>query len=208
MKQQINLYDPILRQPRPVFSAAASAQGLVLVLVALGLFQAYAKWEVSTLSANVEEMRGAKAVAEKRYQALQARSPRKTPDPGLDARIASLTDEIDRATKLADALGAGEFGNAAGMSGYLTGLARQRIEGLWLTRIEIRKGGEAIDLAGRSTTAEQVPQYLQRLSAEPAFRGRSFGGLNVRREESGVSFRLGSSAIDPDLAGGFGEQPR
>lgn len=208
MKQQINLYDPILRQPRPVFSAAATAQGLVILLVALALFQAYAQWQVSSLARNVEELRNAKTIAEKRYQALQARSPRRTPDPSLEGRIASLTDEITRAGKLANALGAGEFGNAAGMSGYLTGLARQRIEGLWLTRIDIREGGEAIDLAGRSTRAEQVPEYLQRLSTEPAFRGRSFGGLALRREEAGVSFRLGSSTINPELAGGSSEQPR
>lgn len=208
MSQQINLYDPILRQPRPVFSATASAQGLSVVFLALVLVQMYAGWQVSSLSSNVDELRNARVLAEKRYQTLQAQSPRKTPDPGLEGRIAALTDEVTRATKLADALGAGGFGNAAGMSGYLIGFARQRIEGLWLTRIDIREGGEAIDLTGRSTTADQVPAYLQRLSAEPAFRGRSFGGLSVRKEETGVSFRLGSSPITTDLAGGAGEQPR
>jgi hypothetical protein len=180
MRQQINLYDPILRQPRPVFSAAASAQGLTLVFLGLVLFQVYAQWRVSSLAANVEDLRNARTVAEKRYEALQARTPRKTPDPGLDGRIASLTGEVARATKLADALGAGGFGNASGMSGYLVGLARQRIEGLWLTSIDIREGGNAISLAGRSTSAEQVPQYLQKLSGEQAFKGRTFGGPACR----------------------------
>lgn len=202
MRQQINLYDPILRQPRPVFSAAASAQGLTLVFLGLVLFQVYAQWRVSSLAANVEDLRNARTVAEKRYEALQARTPRKTPDPGLDGRIASLTGEVARATKLADALGAGGFGNASGMSGYLVGLARQRIEGLWLTSIDIREGGNAISLAGRSTSAEQVPQYLQKLSGEQAFKGRTFGGLALRTEDSGVSFRLGSSSLATESAGG------
>jgi MSHA biogenesis protein MshI len=201
MRQQINLYDPILRQPRPVFSAAASAQGLVLVFLGLLLFHAYAGWRVSSLAANVEELRGTRELAEKRYQALQARTPRKTPDPGMEGRIAGLTEELGRATKLADALGAGGFGNASGMSGYLVGLARQRIDGLWLTRIDIRAGGNAIDLAGRSGSAEQVPQYLQKLSGEQAFKGRTFGGLALRVEETGVSFRLGSSSLASESAG-------
>lgn len=202
MRQQINLYDPILRQPRPMLSATASAQGLGLVFLGIVLFQIYAQWQVSSLAANVEELRAASALAAKRYDTLQATSPRKTPDPELDGRIAALTEEVGRASKLADALGAGAFGNATGMSGYLVGLARQRIEGLWLTQIEIREGGNAINLAGRSTSAEQVPQYLQRLSGEQAFKGRTFGGLALRKEEAGVSFRLGSGALAADSAGG------
>ena len=202
MRQQINLYDPILRHPRPVFSAATSAEGLVLVFLGLVLFQIYAQWRVSSLSASVEELRNTRTVAEKRYEALQARTPRKTPDPGLDGRIANLTEEVARATKLADALGAGGFGNASGMSGYLVGLARQRIEGLWLTRIEIREGGNAIDISGRSSSAEQVPQYLKKLADEQAFKGRTFGGLALQKEESGVSFRLGSGSLATASAGG------
>jgi Tfp pilus assembly protein PilN len=126
----------------------------------------------------------------------------------MDVRIAALTDEVGRAVKLADALGAGGFGNAAGMSGYLIGLARQRIEGLWLTRIDIREGGDAINLSGRSITAEQVPQYLQRLSAEQAFKGRTFGGLAVQKDDAGVSFRLGSAAIAAGSSEAGNEQPR
>jgi hypothetical protein len=202
MRQQINLYDPILRQPRPMFSATASAQGLGLVFLGMVLFQLYAQWQVSSLAANVEELRDASALAAKRYETLQASSPRKTPDPELDGRIAALTEEVGRASKLADALGAGAFGNATGMSGYLVGLARQRIEGLWLTRIDIREGGNAINLSGRGASAEQVPQYLQRLSGEPAFKGRIFGGLALRKEEVGISFQLGSGALVTEAAGG------
>ena len=65
----------------------------------------------------------------------------------------------------------------------------------------LEAGGNAIDLAGRSGSAEQVPQYLQKLSGEQAFKGRTFGGLALRVEETGVSFRLGSSSLASESAG-------
>lgn len=204
MRQQINLYDPILRQPKPVFSAVATLQTLLVVLTALILFHTYAQWQVAALAASVKQLQASHTLAGRRYQELQTRNPRKTADTGLETRVMVLATEVGRAHKLADALSAGAFGNAAGMSDYLVALARQRIEGLWLTRIDILQGGQTLDLSGRSLEAERVPQYLQGLSTERVFNGRTFGQLKLQRDDTGLDFILGTAATKPG-PGGSGE---
>ena len=204
MRQQVNLYDPILRQPKPVFSALATLQTLLVVLAALILFHAYAQWQVTALAANVKQLQTSHTLAGQRFQELQNRNPRKTPDTGLEDRVTAVAAEVGRAHKLADALSAGAFGNAAGMSDYLVALARQRIEGLWLTRIDVLQGGQTLNLAGRSLEAERVPQYLQGLSAERVFNGRIFGQLKLQRDETGLDFILGTAAAKPGPGGNGG----
>lgn len=196
--QQINLYQPILRRPKPVFSASAIAQTLVLVTAGLLLIQGYGAWRVSHLSDSVQHLRANRDTAAAAYQELTRRQPRREPDPELQQRVERLAAEVDRARELAEALGSGAFGNASGLSAYLIGLARQHEEGLWLTRIVLASGGEVIGLDGRSLSPEAVPGYLQRLSDEAAFRGKAFGHLELRNGESALDFRI---ATTPSQAG-------
>lgn len=191
--QQINLYQPILRRPKPVFSASAIAQTLVLVTAGLLLIQGYGAWRVASLSDSVQQLRASRDTAEGAYQELMRRQPRREPDPQLQQQVEQLAADLDRARVLAEALGSGAFGNASGLSEYLLGLARQHEEGLWLTRIVLDAGGEVIGLDGRSLSPEAVPGYLQRLSSEAAFKGKAFGHLELSRGETALDFRIATT---------------
>lgn len=97
-----------------------------------------------------------------------------------DARLALLRD-----------LGQHEPGTGAPFSALLTGLARQDLDGVWLEQIELADAGESIALAGRTLRAEDIPTFLRRLRAEPAFAGRKFRTFQIERAaERGAGLRF------------------
>ena len=73
---------------------------------------------------------------------------------------------------------------------------------LWLTAIAVNGGTGAIELAGRSLDAKLVPEYMQRLSGEPALAGQRFDRFEITHDdETGEAvFRATSRAAAITLA--------
>ncbi len=109
-----------------------------------------------------------------------------------DARLAMLRD-----------LGRSRNRPESSFSNLLAGLARQDLENLWLERIEITEGGDAIALEGRSLRPEDVPALLRRLGTEKGFAARDFRTFEIERREDalpGVAFRI-ATRDDDSIAG-------
>ena len=53
MRQEINLFQPIFRREKKVFSAAAMLQILGVVAVALGVIYAYGQWQLASARAEI-----------------------------------------------------------------------------------------------------------------------------------------------------------
>jgi hypothetical protein len=195
MYQQINLYQPIFRKQRQIFAAATMLQAVGVVALALLGIYVYAFAQVGALEVAVVQLEG-------REKALLTQLTRI--DPGLGAnRRAELDAEVRRLNatlldqqRLIDVLRDQPLGGVQGFSGYLSALARQRTPELWLTEIGINGGTAAIELAGRSLSPELVPEYMQRLGAEPALAGQQFDSFAIELDdESGEStFRATSRA--------------
>jgi len=195
MYQQINLYQPIFRKQRQIFSAAAMLQALGIVAAALLVIHGYGLAKVGRLEAEVVQLEG-------REKALTTQIARI--DPALSAnRRAELETELRRLNatlvdqqKLIDVLRDRPLGDTTGFSGYLAALARQRTPELWLTELAVNGGTRAIELAGRSLRPEIVPEYMQRLGTEGALAGQRFDRFEIERDdETGEStFRATSRA--------------
>ncbi len=198
MKQQINLFQPGLREPQRVFTARAMLRTLAAVVVGLFAVHGYAWWQVDRLAAQARELSAARTAAEQGFTELQARLPKRLADPALAARVAALQAELEQTRRLAAALNEGAFGNTAGLSPFLTGLARQHVAGTWLTRVDIAAGGAQIGVEGRAQAPELVPMYVQRLAAERAFEGKVFSRLELARApaETAVAFSLATVGIE------------
>ena len=61
----------------------------------------------------------------------------------------------------------------------MSGFARLSQSDLWLTGFLVTVGGEEIEIRGRMLDPSKLPAYVQRLSSEPAFRGRRFAALEM-----------------------------
>jgi Tfp pilus assembly protein PilN len=201
MYQQINLYQPIFRKQRQIFSATTLAQLLGVVAAALLGIYAYGVLQMRGLDAEVVQLEG-------RERALTTQLARIDPAQNHNRRV-EVEEELKRLNarlltqqRLVDVLRERPLGSASGFSGYLAALGRERTPELWLTQFAINGGNGALELAGRSTRPELVPEYLQRLGREQALSGQRFDALEIEHDaENGEAvFRATSKAAAPTAA--------
>jgi hypothetical protein len=82
-------------------------------------------------------------------------------------------------------LGKGGPAGPGGYSEYLRAFARQTVQGLWLTSIQIAEGGGQLTMSGRALQADLVPVLIGRLKQESVLRGRPLEGLAITRSTAG-----------------------
>ena len=133
MSQQINLYNPLLLKQKKIFSSKTMAQAISLIALGLIAVYGYAYYQVTLLQMETE-------YAAKRHAAVQARLTRITQQFGprqksadLELNIRHAEAELQALTEVQAALKQGGLVSAGGFSPYLKALARQAVEGLWLT---------------------------------------------------------------------------
>jgi len=181
--QQVNLYQDELKIQKLNYSSLMLAQlSLVLIVVLSGVTGfSYFKLQQHQVSLVDKQQKQKMAMAE--LQKIQAELSLRKKDANLAKRINERTNELANKQKVINILSRDEFGNTNGFIEHVTGLARQRIEGLWLTQIRISDGGTDVALHGTTTKPDLLPKYLQRLSSEKIFTGTEFQSLLMARQE-------------------------
>lgn len=204
MSQQINLYTPAFRKEKKQFSSEAMLQALVLVLVGLMTLYVYARFQVATLARQASAFDEQVRAGLERVKQIPG-APSATDEKQVDTRIAELDARLRASEQLL-----AQPGMSRASTGYvepLRALARQRVEGVWLTSIALTGDAGELSLNGRALRAELVPQYIDRLTKDPAMRGRRFATLAIERDAAAkpadrnatqtpesVSFRLSAGA--------------
>lgn len=183
MRQEVNLYTSDLRprkEPLVFRQLAWSAAALVVMFAVAGLWLWHrhhallaeqASLQVSVSALQADDDRLAKAVGAMHI------------DPALSRSVASLKSDIDQRLRLLSQIhrlsGAGQMG----FSPYLTALARQSASDLWLREVVLNGSTGDVTLSGRTTKPEAVPDYLERLRQEAAFKGKSFAEFDMQRDD-------------------------
>jgi hypothetical protein len=195
MYQQINLYQPIFRKQRQIFSARTMAKAAAAVVLGLGGLYAYGYARVAGLEAEAEQLRN-------RERALIAQTARFDVGTGRERSAALERQHVRLKAELAAQrrrLAAGRahpHGATSGFSAALAALGRQHATGVWLTDIAIDGSSRRIELAGASIGAELVPEYLERLGSDAALAEQTFERLEIERADDGsVRFRVTSKAV-------------
>lgn len=179
MSQQINLFNPIFLKREKYFSAITMLQGLGLILAGSILVMIYARAQLSSLEAE------AKATAV-RLKSTQAQLAKVTTTYGarpaskaLEQEIRKVESDIRVQQQVLAVVHKGNFDRTQGYSEYFRALARQIVDGLWLTGFTIVGTGSGIELHGRALRPELVPEYINRLKREPVMEGKSFSALQM-----------------------------
>lgn len=200
MKQQVNLYQPIFRKEKKVLSALTLLQGWTAIFIGLSAFYAYALWQTKAVEGQLVGFEARRAAVSQRITALAGAHPARTKSLALEQEVERLRVELRAKQRIVAHLGEQDAGNVEGFSGYLEGLARQRLPLTWLNRVALHKGGRELELTGSTLRPEQVPQYLQRLASEPALAGARFQRLEMNRAKDDpgrIDFKLSSGAGEP-----------
>jgi hypothetical protein len=198
VSQQVNLFNPAFEQQKKVFAARAMAQALGLLLagvVALGL---YASSRVAALQKQADA--GAAQLEKKRARLAGVSSefaPRQA-SPALQAQLAEAEARLASLRQVAGVLDRGELGNTQGYAEYFRALARQNVDGLWLTGVTVGAAGNEIGVRGRALDAALLPGYLGRLTREKTMQGKAFGSLQISQAAPVHAVgKVGKDAVAP-----------
>ncbi|WP_371762465.1 PilN domain-containing protein [Massilia sp.] len=179
MSQQINLFNPAFQPQKKIFSVNAMAGALgVLVLLVVGT-GVYAKVRIAQVEARVARGEEEVQAAQKRLEAATAEFAPRTKDGRLEAEVAAAQAEHDALRRVADVIQRGDLGNTEGYAEYFRALARQSVDGLWLTGVTITGAGAEIGVRGRALDPALVPGYLARLRNERVLQGKPVGSMQI-----------------------------
>lgn len=189
MSQQINLFDPRFRRQTPHFSALTMALAVLgVTTLMLGIGELYAHQN--------RKLEATLAQTDQRVAQLREQATRLARQFGEQGRSTALADELARIDEqlrvrrgLLEVIQGGAATSVEGFSPYLSALARQTMQGVWLTGVEIAGGSGDLVLKGRVTDSELVPAYIKRLNREPLFQGRAVRELQLAaRGEAGKRY--------------------
>ncbi|MDX1455320.1 MAG: hypothetical protein R3217_07700 [Gammaproteobacteria bacterium] len=196
MTQQINLYQPILRRQRKVFSSGTIATLVLGFVVLMGLIWGVDYWQTAKDRESLADLRQQEQETAQRIVSLTRTLGDRKEEPALAASLAAARQEIALKRELLDRIQGTDFSENEGFSSILEGFGRQRISGLWLTAIAVADGGRDMEIAGVSRDAALVPKLVRKLGEEDGFRDRGFRRLQMSRSEDirgAVDFHIASN---------------
>ncbi|MGK7297101.1 MAG: PilN domain-containing protein [Candidatus Wenzhouxiangella sp. M2_3B_020] len=200
MSQEINLYQPIFRREKTVFSASTM---LILSLVFLAVFLLWG-WaterRVDELAREVANREATEKRLTERIQSLQRTVESRQPDRELLERAEAAERKLRglRASRAAVRQRIPE--RPLELSEPMRALGERHPDGLWLTAIELGDSGRRLTLEGRALEASLFPEYLERLQQSRQLEGVSLTDIAVRSSSGddwpGVVFRVSSEPGD------------
>lgn len=203
MKQQVNLYQLRFRPVEAPLAAALLTRVLLAGVAVLGLVWGHAQWRSRGAEAELESLRAQRAAESTRLVDLATLYPAREVDAALAAEAAGLEGERQAKTRLLGLLSNQSLGNTDGFSAQVAGLARRRVEGLWLREVRIEAGGSELALVGSALDAELVPRFLRSLGEETAFTGSDFRTLRLERsgdEPGRIDWSVRTRALEEDAS--------
>lgn len=194
MSQQINLFNPALREQREHVSSrnlGLTVAGVLVLLVALTVFSG---WRTDRLNAEAQALDTQLKTEQTRLASVARQVAELKPDAKIATELARAESLLAARKEVVSELHNGVIGKTEGYSENMRALARQSVTGLWLTGFAISGGGNETEINGRTLTAELVPAYIRRLNAEKVFNGRGFAALDMKRVVEEATTKLTGDA--------------
>jgi len=181
VSQQINLFNPLFLEKKKYFSAVTMTQAIGLIVLGMAVFYVFAFWQERNLARQIGDSGRAYEQQKQQFAKIAAELSPEKREAQLDQDLKSIEAAIALRRSLMGELGTGGPAGSAGYSEYLRAFARQTVQGLWLTSIQIAEGGGQLTMSGRALQADLVPVLIGRLKQESVLRGRPLEALAITR---------------------------
>jgi len=201
MEQQVNLYQPILRAEKHLFSARAIGIGLLLLMACLATLGGFGAWRTTRVErsiAKLEEQQASQlAMVERAGASIQ---PGRSLEQ-LETQAKELSAQIAARQRALDIVRLGAGSPATGFAARLEALAHRQIDGLWLRDIVVGSSDGRLALRGDALDPKLVPAYLSAIAQEHALAGVRFDKLTMRRAKQDEApaqlvFELGAPGLN------------
>ncbi len=196
MHQQINLYQPIFREERKLFSLTTVAASLCALLVVLLAIWGVGRYQVDKLAEAVDQLKQRQAAQQRMATSMGAMFEAQGSAAELQATVQLLNAQLAERTKALETLNSGVAGEPRGFALRMAALARQHASGVWLEELFLGSGPSGLMLRGRCTDAELLPKYLQLLAREEQLAGARFDEVVIDRRKQHDA--AGQNANDQD----------
>lgn len=178
MYQQINLYQPVFRHEKKIFSALALLELLGLILLLLVGVYGLLRWQLSQLDDDLAALQQHHTTLSSQIERMEQAQAGKDLE-ALDQQIQSLEQRSELLAQLLDRMDTFAAPGSR-FSTLLTDLAKVQIPGLWLTRIHLQAGGTTT-LEGTAMAPETVPRYLRQLADQPQLGRKHLDQVEIAR---------------------------
>lgn len=182
MSQQINLFEGGLVNSKDWFTLKMVA--VVYVLAAGVMYYLFTGLEAESAQLQVQRNQ---AVAQ--YEAMQKKvnefSQRVTPvdNSKLEAELKNLKARFEMQSQILAIFQQSISEAANHLVDYMRALTAQQQAGLWLTGFKIEPAAQHVTLSGQALQSEDIPSYLDLLSAQRVFAGTQFSGIQFKQVE-------------------------
>lgn len=177
--QQLNLFNEAFELKTQRFTARTIAIGAGVLTLGLAGAAVHAKLRVDDLQREFDANAARLDGVQKRLASVNADFAPRQKDAALDVQLLEANGQLDALHRVSETIKRGDLGNTQGYAEYFRALARQRVEGLWLTGVNIAGAGQDIGVRGRALDPALVPGFLGRLRNEPVMQGKPVGSLQI-----------------------------
>lgn len=178
-RHQVNLFNPAFEHTRKTFAAAPMAAALALLLAGAIGFAVYAGARVDAMQREADAATRLLAKKQARLAAVSSEFAPRQKNAALETGLAEAEAQLATLQRISGVLQRGELGDTRGYAEYFKALARQNVDGLWLTAVSVGAAGTEVGVRGRALEPSLLPGYLGRLTREPALQGKAFGSMQI-----------------------------
>lgn len=194
MSQQINLFNPIFLARRKVFSARTMVAALGIVAIALVGVHGMQQVQLIALQRQSIETNQQFAAAQRLLTQFAA-DKKAGPSKVLIDQVSRLETHLGAQQILLDSFATGSLGNTEGFARYMSALARQTLNGVWLTGFTATGADGLNVIRGRLQQPDLLPSYLRMLNREAALRGHGFAELRIHASQARADSAQEAQAI-------------
>ena len=198
MNQNINLFPPELRPQGRVLTATSMLKAAGALLVLLSVIYLFADSGLRDIEREIEIVARQEAAAVDQLENLGSLITAITGEKSWAEQLDEVSHVLREREAVLTLIQGTTLGDTDGFSRHLRALARQDIDGIWLTYIALSALGDKTRLEGRAIRAELIPLYVQDLTAEPPFARQRFHQFQINGqddEQTALTFSMDSQML-------------
>ncbi len=182
MSQQVNLFESGLVKSKDWFTLSFVAAIYALAAIVMVYFYTTIESENAQLLAQRNQNVTQYESMQKKVEEF-ARKAVPVDNSKLEAELKNLNNRFEMQSQMLAIFQQSISENAYHLIDYMRGLASQQQSGVWLTGFRIEPAALNVSLSGQALQTEDIPLYLDLLSAQKVFEGTQFSGLQFKQVE-------------------------